>query len=100
VDAGAVVEGIFSGMHEGKFGPLLDLDTADGRVTFPVPVVLERALSTIRVGASISIQYLGLQPAKVGDKSFHNFEVFADAEDLMVRRGAARQQPDGVEVPF
>jgi len=83
VPPGEVVEGVFLGIHEGKFGPLMDLDGAGGRIVYPVPAVLQRMLHKVKVGSSISIIYQGLREAQSGKTSYHLFEMFADTDDLV-----------------
>lgn len=80
-DAGDAVDGTYLGLREGKYGLLVDLDTPDGMVTYPVPALLLRQLSRIRVASSVTIQYKGKHTSGRGDgKTFHDFDTFADAE--------------------
>jgi hypothetical protein len=86
VKVGTEYEGIFSGLHEGKYGPLVDLDTRQGRLTFPAPVALGRQLDRVRVGAHVAIVYGGKQHNPNTDRDYHAFEVFVtDGADLTTR---------------
>jgi hypothetical protein len=92
---GHVLEGVYLGQHEGKYGPLADLDTLDGQLQLPVPAMLGRALAQIRIGGYIYIQYDGLQSSKEG-RDYHGFTVWVeDKADKL----PATPTGDG-EVPF
>src|SRR5262249_44310436 len=83
IDPGHVIEGTFLGTREGKYGLLADLETRDGALTLPLPGVLERQLSRVKVGAVVTIQYDGLQHSPKTDRDYHSFTTFvADAADL------------------
>jgi hypothetical protein len=80
---GTVLEGTFLGLHEGKFGPLLDLESNEGRLTLSVPTVLHRQLDKIRVGAAIVIDYVGKPHNEATGRDYHDFATFVeDAQDL------------------
>src|SRR5262245_9386474 len=72
--AGAVVTGKFTGVRDGKFGKLVDLQRPDDGtlVTYPAPTVLERQLAEVRVGGLVRIEYQGKVNGKAG-QSFHSF---------------------------
>jgi hypothetical protein len=73
---GTVIAGTFLGLHEGKFGPLLDLESDEGRLTLPVPAVLHRQLTRIRVGAAVTIEYGGMRHNEKTGRDYHNFATF------------------------
>jgi hypothetical protein len=68
---GTVIAGTFLGLHEGKFGPLLDLESDEGRLTLPVPAVLHRQLTRIRVGAAVTIEYGGMRHNEKTGRDYH-----------------------------
>ena len=77
---GQELEGTWQGIHEGRFGPLGTLETADGRLTFPLPVALRARLAQIRPGALMLVRYTGLQTSSAG-RIFKGFEVFVAEQD-------------------
>src|SRR5262245_43468758 len=80
---GQELEGIWQGQHHGQFGPLGTLDTAAGRVTFPLHAALLDRLNLVREGAEVLVRYTGKQTAKSG-RVFKGFEVFiADGDALL-----------------
>jgi hypothetical protein len=54
--SGQELEGLWQGIHEGRFGPLGTLDTADGRFTFPLPVALRERLGQVRPGLLVLVR--------------------------------------------
>ena len=92
---GEEFEGTWRGMHDGRFGPLGTLETAEGLVTFPLHTALLERLKLVREGAEVLIRYTGKQTSKAG-RVFKAFEVFVagedallDTPDLPLRRAAA-----------
>jgi hypothetical protein len=80
---GDELEGTWQGQHDGQYGPLGTLDTADGRVTFPLHAALLERLKLVRGGVAVLIRYTGKQTSKTG-RVFKGFEVFvADEDDLL-----------------
>ena len=80
---GDELEGAWQGRHEGQYGPLGALDTAQGRVTFPLHAALLERLTRVREGADVLIRYTGKQTSKAG-RVFKGFDVFvADASALV-----------------
>jgi hypothetical protein len=80
---GEELEGTWQGQHDGQFGPLGTLDTADGRITFPLHAALLERLSRVRQGAEVLVRYTGKQTAKSG-RVFKGFDVFvADGDTLL-----------------
>jgi hypothetical protein len=73
--AGEEFEGTWRGAHDGRFGPLGTLETAEGLITFPLPTALLDRLRMVREGAEVLIQYTGMQTSKAG-RPFKGFEVF------------------------
>jgi hypothetical protein len=99
VPIGHVIEGVFLGTREGKFGLLADLDTADGSQTLPLPAVLERQLARVKIGAVVAIQYDGLQASrKPGGKDYHAFSVFCDEADRLP--APPRRKSDNEKAPW
>jgi hypothetical protein len=92
---GTVLEGAFLGMHEGRYGPLLDFESTEGRLTLPVPSVLHRQLNQIRVGAVITIEYGGMRHNDKSGRDYHAFSLFADSADLVAasRRASSTVEP-------
>lgn len=77
---GQELQGTWQGIHEGRFGPLGTLETADGRFTFPLPVALRDRLAQVRSGALVLVRYTGLQTSNAG-RMFKGFEVFVADQD-------------------
>jgi hypothetical protein len=77
---GQELEGIWQGIHDGRFGPLGTLETADGNLTFPLPVALRDRLAQVRLGAIVLVRYTGLQTSSAG-RTFKGFEVFVAEPD-------------------
>ena len=78
--SGQELEGLWQGIHEGRFGPLGTVDTADGRFTFPLPVALRERLGQVRPGLLVLVRYTGLQTSNAG-RTFKGFEVFVAEQD-------------------
>jgi hypothetical protein len=78
--SGQELEGTWQGIHEGRFGPLGTIETADGRFTFPLPVALRDRLAQVRLGALVLVRYTGLQTSNSG-RTFKGFEVFVAEQD-------------------
>jgi hypothetical protein len=72
---GDELEGMWRGAHDGRFGLLGTVETADGLFTFPLPTALRDRLQRVRAGTEVLIRYTGLQTSKVG-RLFKGFEVF------------------------
>jgi hypothetical protein len=82
-EKGQELEGAWRGQKDGQYGPLGLLDTAEGRVSFPLHTALLSRIHGIRDGAEIRIIYTGKQMTRAG-REFKAFEVFvASAEDLL-----------------
>jgi hypothetical protein len=77
---GETLEGTWRGRHEGRFGLLGTLETAEDLFTFPLPVALRDRLQRVRAGTEIRIQYTGLQTSKAG-RVFKAFEVFVSGDE-------------------
>jgi hypothetical protein len=80
---GEEFEGTWRGMHDGRFGPLGTLETADGLITFPLHAALLERLKLIRPGAAVLIRYTGPQTSRAG-RVFKAFEVFVAGEDALL----------------
>jgi hypothetical protein len=72
---GEELEGIWQGIHDGRFGPLGTLETAAGLVTVALPAALLDRVQRVRAGAEVLIRYTGLQTSKAG-RLFKGFELF------------------------
>jgi len=83
---GEELEGVWRGVHDGRFGILGTVETADDLWTFPLPVALRDRLQRVRVGAEVLIRYTGLQTAKTG-RMFKGFEVFVPGDEAGVEPG-------------
>ena len=89
---GDALEGTWQGSHEGRFGPLGTLETAEGLVTFPLHAALVERLRYVRLGADVLLRYTGPQTSKAG-RLFKGFEVFVAGDDaLMDIEPGARHQ--------
>src|SRR5258705_7957812 len=78
---GEEFEGTWRGAHDGRYGPLGTLETAEGLITFPLPTALLERLRLVREGAQGLIQYTGLQTSKAG-RSFKGFEVYVAGDGM------------------
>jgi hypothetical protein len=74
---GQTVEGIYRGQREGKYGPLLVIQTPNGEVVYGVKAVLKRKLQGIEPGDRIKIEYLGKRKGQSGVE-YGDFQVFVD----------------------
>jgi len=79
---GEEFEGMWRGMHDGRFGPLGSLETPEGLVTFPLHAALLERLKLVREGAEVLIRYTGKQTSKAG-RVFKAFEVFVAGENAL-----------------
>jgi hypothetical protein len=79
---GEEFEGIWRGMHDGRFGPLGTLETSEGLITFPLHAALLERLKRVREGAEVLIRYTGKQTSKAG-RIFKAFDVFVAGEDAL-----------------
>ena len=102
--AGEEFEGTWRGAHDGRYGPLGMLETAEGLITFPLPTALLERVRLVREGAQMLIQYTGMQTSKAG-RPFKGFEVFVAADVALLNeqepvgspRPAGRPTADGHE---
>jgi hypothetical protein len=76
-------EGTWRGIHDGRFGPLGTLETAEGLMTFPMHAALLERLKLVRHGAEVLIRYIGTQTSRAG-RVFKAFEVFVASADALV----------------
>ena len=83
---GVTIEGVWA-ERPGKFGPLVDFETSDGRRTFPMPTVLRRRLHETRPGCVVRVTYLGLDQGADGTREFHNFKTQCKAVDRLTEDG-------------
>ena len=79
---GEEFEGMWRGMHDGRFGPLGTLETPEGLVTFPLHAALLERLKLVREGTEVLIRYTGKQTSKAG-RIFKAFEVFVASADAL-----------------
>lgn len=94
-EKGDELEGIWRGQKDGQYGPLGMLDTAEGRVSFPLHTALLQRVEGIKEGAEIKIIYNGKQKTKDGKKEFKHFDVYV-AGPL----DEALAEPPDDDVPF
>jgi len=94
---GEEFEGTWRGAHDGRYGPLGTLETAEGLMTFPLPTALLERLRLVHEGAQVLIQYTGLQTSKAGGRSFKGFEVFVAGDGMWTER--ADPEPPMTPVP-
>lgn len=66
--------------HDGLFGPLGTVETAEGRFSFPLHAALLERLKLVREGADVLIRYTGKQTSKAG-RVFKAFEVFVGSDE-------------------
>jgi hypothetical protein len=93
---GFEIEGSWGGTFTGKHGPCGKVTRADGReLRFSLPVVLERRVEGLPIGAVVKLVYFGLKPGKE-DKAFHAFDVLVDL-DSSTELQALAWDP---EIPF
>ncbi len=83
---GEELEGAWQGQHPGLFGPLGTVETAAGRVTFPLHAALLERLKLVREGAEVLIRYTGTQTSKAG-RTFKAFEVYVAGEEALLPSG-------------
>jgi hypothetical protein len=81
---GEELEGTWQGQHEGLFGPLGTLETAEGRITFPLHTALLERLKLVREGSEVLIRYTGKQTSKAG-RLFKAFDVYVAGEEAFVK---------------
>ena len=79
---GQELEGEWLGQHDGLYGPLGSMHTAEGRITFPLHTALLERLRLVNEGADVLIRYTGKQTAKSG-RIFKGFEVFVAGEEAL-----------------
>ena len=77
---GEEFEGIWRGVHEGRYGPLGTLETSEALMTFPLPTALLERVRLVREGTQVLIQYSGMQTSRAG-RPFKGFEVFVAEQD-------------------
>ena len=70
---GKIVEGIWNGISEGRFGELGDI----GGTRFPLLTVLDRALREISVGTKVKATYIGWATSNKGTQ-YKDFNVDID----------------------
>ena len=76
-EPGQKLEGTWLGRREAKYGPLGQLDTPDGPVTFAMPTVLRSRL-WFSEGTYLWIEYTGEVPSKGGPNPMKEFVVEFD----------------------
>lgn len=72
---GDVLEGLWRGTEDGKYGPLGNLEQPDGtRIRFAMSAILTDRLGTVEEGTEVRLTYLGMGQTKAGAK-LNRFEV-------------------------
>ena len=69
---GVILEGIYEGQHEGKYGMLLDVSNPHGFFSASCTIMLVQKLESIPVGSEIRITFTGYLKTKNG----HNLKDF------------------------
>lgn len=77
--SGQVVEGVYRGQREGKYGPLLIIDAAHGEVVYGTKTVLKSKLAKVQVGDYIKVTYLGKRKGQTGTE-YGDFSVQVDSD--------------------
>ena len=85
---GEELQGLWRGVHDGRFGVLGTVETADDLRTFPLPVALRDRILRVPAGAEVLIRYTGLQTSKAG-RVFKGFEVFVLGDEAWADPGPA-----------
>ena len=76
-EKGTVVEGLLGKIHEGKFGPLVDIELESGSVkTYPVKAVLKNRLDGVLQGTLVRIECLGQTIKLKNGNLAYDFAVF------------------------
>jgi hypothetical protein len=83
---GEELQGLWRGVHDGRFGALGTLETADNLLTFALPVALRDRVLRVPMGADVLIRYTGLQTSKAG-RVFKGFEVFVLGDEAWADPG-------------
>ena len=89
---GEELEGTWQGQHDGLFGPVGTIETADSRITFPLHTALLERLKLVRDGAEVLIRYTGKQTSKSG-RIFKGFEVYVAGTEALIEPGDDGSQP-------
>src|SRR5262245_23661690 len=102
VEKGTEFTGVFRGLREGLYGWLADLETAQGALTFTVPMAMEPQLARGRRGTEVTIRYDGMMANGKTGRDFHAFNVAVEETDVEPesKRVAAPADADSEEVPF
>lgn len=72
------VEGTFTQIREGQYGPLYDIQQANGEtITLPSDTVLQTKLTKNLIGKEIKVEFVGLEKStKRKGKDYKNYKVF------------------------
>lgn len=74
-NAGDVIEGIWRGTEDGKYGPIGSVEQPDGtRIRFAMSAVLTDRLGAVEEGTEVRLTYLGMGQTKAGAQ-LKRFEV-------------------------
>ena len=76
---GQTVEGVYRGQREGKYGPLVVIQTPAGEVVYGAKAVLKSKLTTVKVGDLVRIEYLGKRKSAAGTE-YGDFKVMVDSQ--------------------
>ena len=94
--AGQTVEGVYKGQREGKFGPLMIVDTPQGEAVYGAKAVLVRKLKEVQPGWRVRITYLGKKRSAAGTE-YGDFSVQYDNASVMAKDGTPRGPVDQLE---
>ena len=83
---GEELQGVWRGVHDGRFGVLGTVETAEDLRTFALPVALRERILRVSPGAEVLIRYTGLQTSKAG-RVFKGFEVFVPGDEAWADLG-------------
>jgi hypothetical protein len=72
---GDKVEGIAEEIRTGKFGPILQLQTKEGRECVGGGTLLSRIIPSINPGDQVRITYLGKEKSKSSKYTYNSYEV-------------------------
>jgi hypothetical protein len=80
---GEELEGRWHGSHDGRYGPLGTVLTAQGLLTFPLHAALFDRLKRVQQGEDVLIRYTGKQTSNAG-RVFKAFEVYVAGDDTLL----------------
>lgn len=76
-----VVQGIYAGDDEGKYGTYHIIKKEGTHFGLPSSKLLEDQFSKVHKGEEVLVKYLGKKPTKSGENEYCVFEVLVDREE-------------------